>query len=151
MPLYHHKDKHGVVTMVRRMAPEVASALNAELAPDGGEWIRGMHRRQESVAPHSLQVLLRELSLEGFNEHSVNTIRQILRQEAKEAQRRVGAMDADVRKFSDFMRTHPPEIRNLVGRVMARQASMSFSAGLRAGMAAHYFESAQEAQEEVTE
>ena len=138
MPYYRLEDSDGNVYKIRSMRHEVAARLNEDRTPEekdeGLRWIHGLDRHGER-AFGSLTPLLRFLDLEGFGEHSVNTINRFLDARAKEEERRRERYHALKTEWRDFMREQPKEVRQMVGRFMAMECGASFAQGLRFGMA----------------
>lgn len=133
MAFYRLQHKDGRVNKVRRMTDEVARALNSELDADEWQWCKGLdddsHQELRSVTP-----LLRSLDTEGFDEHSLNMITRYLRKKAKLQAKEQKSYDATLEQYRTFMRTQPPEVRQLVGRFMTEQCKRSFNTGLVLGL-----------------
>ena len=135
MPWYRKVDTTtGETTGVRHMSYEVARLMN-EQETDGVQWQIGLSPGGKP-AVGSIVHLFRGLDTEGFNEHSVNVIQQWLDQGVKSKAREREAYHKIRDQFAAFMTDQPIEIRNMVGRFIAKQCGASFKAGLHAGVSA---------------
>lgn len=134
MAYYRLIDGDEKVYQVRRMNFEVANALNKE-RDDDLWWERGLGNESKTSKIKSGNVILRGLDMEGFNEHSMNTVNRWFRTNAHHAIRLEEEFDWAKDAFADIMRDQPPETRRIVGKFMSMQVARCFQAGVKIGLA----------------
>ena len=123
---------------IKRLDAEAARVLNGQ-RDDGLLWRRGLDRTGQQPTG-TLTKVLRTLSAETFNEHSMNVIQRWLNKEAGQQQKARLEFHRLHRRFSDAMATQPEAFRKLVGSFIGKQNGYAFEAGLRLGMAGHYLD-----------
>ena len=137
MPWFRLVDmKTNKTLKTRRLDHEVANEWNADLNTDERKWIMGLDRTGRP-AVKTLSHILRNLDVEGFDDHSMSTIESWLTQQAKEASYERKRYELRRKRFGKFMREQTPEARRVVGKFMSSQLKHSFEAGIRAGLAAY--------------
>ena len=151
MPLYRLTNEDKSVVKVWRMSHEIAEVLNNELEEIGDRkrWMRGIGSKSDGRHKvRSLEPILRDLDIEGFDEHSVNTIENYLNQNVKEVVYKRSRYNRIKDTFVESTRSLPPKTREAIGKFMSQQCAHSFEAGLRLGIGAHYVKDWQDWTEE---
>ena len=134
MPYYQLIDAEGKILKVREMEHETAMLLNNDL-DDGTIWKRGLAQKSGRQPIGTLDKLLYNLDLEGFNDESVNIIRRWSRRSVKERHERQEEFKELEVEFSKAARELPPETRRILGRFIGLQCQEAFRAGLSVGFA----------------
>ena len=127
-----HADTKEVI-QVRRMSKETASYLNSE-RDDNYQWKPGLTRRGTGSAG-SLTPVLKILDLEGFDDHTINSIQSWTNKSARSSQQERKKHKAIKHRFAKFMSGQDAETRRLVASFVGGQCRDMFVAGIKTGLA----------------